>query len=360
MASTQPAPQQIPLTTDDFFKDLPQDLQAKLAACTKEIEKIDMLNDAAWRLNSSNPDEALRLAEETYRLAISLNYKKAEADSLRTMSAVNWREFSNYEASLQQSQRALSIYQSLNDWEGLIQVYNSIGSAYTSLGKYQLALKHLFESQSLSIKHHHKNGEASAPIGIGRIYLRIGEYKLALDYFDQALVIGKSIAKKDVVATCLSNIGIIHYERMSYSKAIEVYEEALEMAGEMANWRLQMNTLNNMGNVYVKLCDYDKANSCYEKAMKLAEDAGNIEVKAALLDNMARIQSDLGHYALALNFHHQGLQIAEQIGDKVGIAETTLHIGQTYLREKDIEKAIAFLNKALILIIPNRFEKPIF
>lgn len=123
------------------------------------IQKINNLNDKAWRVHDTQPKLGMELSLKAKNLAKKYTYKKGLAYAIRNMGVSN-RYLSNLETALSLSNQALELFIELED----------------------------------------RSGESQALVSIGAIYYYMGDYDKGLNYFLQGLQQGEKIGNKESMA----------------------------------------------------------------------------------------------------------------------------------------------------------------
>jgi LuxR family maltose regulon positive regulatory protein len=92
----------------------------------------------------------------------------------------------DFAAALNESQKALSMWESLGNEAGVADALNGIGVAHHRLGEYRTALEALEEALSRSRAAGSIRAEAYCLASLGDLYRDLGQFSQALSYYDQA------------------------------------------------------------------------------------------------------------------------------------------------------------------------------
>ena len=98
----------------------------ELAVTQAEVVR---LNEQAWELRKSNPEQTLALAHQTNALAQTINYREGLAYSLFVSSNANWR-LANYPRALEDAQTSLDLYRELDSPENQARILNTTATIY--------------------------------------------------------------------------------------------------------------------------------------------------------------------------------------------------------------------------------------
>ena len=92
----------------------------------------------------------------------------------------------DFAAALEESQKALSMWESLGNEAGVADALNGIGVAHHRLGEYRTALEALEEALTRSRAAGSIRAEAYCLASLGDLYRDLGQFSQALNYYDQA------------------------------------------------------------------------------------------------------------------------------------------------------------------------------
>jgi len=293
-------------------------LATRLQADLHDTDRVNVLNDLAWKLMYRNPDTSIALS--TKALLISDTY--------------GWRKGT-----------ALST--------GKLGTFNVIkGNHSNALKYYNKALK-LFEEQENSadpvIAIASKKGISSNLANMGIVYRIQGNYPKALEQYFKSLKMDEELDSKFGIAANLNNIGGIYYKQGDYPKALEHYFKALKMEKKIGNKGNISINMTNIGVAFRLHGDYPKALEYYFGALRINEEMGNKNGLADNLGNIGTVYFEQKNYTKALEYYFKSLKLNEELGVKSGISHINGNIGAMYIYLEQFEKAEDFLQQALLL-----------
>ncbi len=171
---------------------------------------FDDLIAAAKKVVMDSPEASFDLSKEALEMAISENNPLREA-AARFEMAYACRVMSNYSLGLELAFKALEIFKTHKQNEGVLKVNNIIGIIYFYFGAYTDALNYLMSAIN------NISGETPASL-VASLYNNVGEiYRMAEDY-DQALVYyerGMEVCRQNCLeshhAVILLNVGEIYH-----------------------------------------------------------------------------------------------------------------------------------------------------
>ena len=139
-----------------------------------------------------------------------------------------------FEKALSSSQKAINIYESIEDkypedYIGLSNAYMNKGLAYKNLGNFDKALQQFEKSYQIGQKHWkpHSSNLAYFESNIANIYKRKKEYKKAIASFQKALKSFQDLNFTAKIADTYNNLGDVFFDQKQYHKALKSYHLSL-------------------------------------------------------------------------------------------------------------------------------------
>ncbi|WDE07111.1 tetratricopeptide repeat protein [Thalassomonas viridans] len=193
-------------------------------------------------------------------------------------------------------------------------------------------------SQSLLINHH-----------LATAYFNLGETEqaaaLVIENEKLAQVKGnldeKATAAKDIAYSIMNKDG-------NYLKAIEYFQQALKDYRELEHSYGIGLTLGDIGLMYYYNGNYEQALAYYNQALEQSGYLKKLEATRTYSD-IAQVYMHYGRYHEAIPHYNQALAHARRFEQPSWVAEQLLSAGVAYLMDKNNDKAIAYLNEALVL-----------
>ncbi|HUH34299.1 MAG TPA: tetratricopeptide repeat protein [Moheibacter sp.] len=191
-------------------------------------------------------------------------------------------------------------------------------------------------------------------------------------------------AKQEFLA--INNIGVNYYMMLDYGEALEHYLEAYKIAVQSLDAKFEMTVLNNIAILYSKEHEYNKAEEYFSKAFALAKEnndsikigyyalnlatVGNVKKEVLKAEELlktasAYLKPDSDVYLLLQIAYARNLMLQNNLAAAKQIAlrnlshlylpnlaeyrlSNLLLLSSIYEAENDHEKAIEYLQKALV------------
>ncbi|WDE10267.1 tetratricopeptide repeat protein [Thalassomonas haliotis] len=191
----------------------------------------------------------------------------------------------------------------------LLLINHHLASAYFHLGKVEQAAALVIENEKLALEKGNLDEKATAAKDIAySIMNREGNYLKAIAYFQQALADYRELNHVFEIGVTLSDIGLMYYYNGDYDQALAYYNQALEQRG-------------------------------YTEKIEATRTFSDI----------AQVYMHYGRYHEAIPHYIKALAHARKFEQPVWISEQLLNVGVAYLMDKNNDKAIVYLNEALVL-----------
>jgi tetratricopeptide (TPR) repeat protein len=166
-----------------------------------------------------------------------------------------------------------------------------------------------------------------------------GNIPAALDYYYKCEKIQKEIGDKKNLAMTLNNIGIAFHSQGNVEKSLEYYMQSVKMQEELNDKLGMAYGLNNMASTYIEQGDTAKAIEYQQKSMKLREGEGDKHGLAISLSNLAAIYNNKGEPEKALGYFNRCVKLWETLGEKQGLAYCLRYLGVIYQRKAELLKS---------------------
>lgn len=308
--------------------------------------RVNTLNYLAFYNYRNNPPQAIAYNDEALNLAKALNATKFIAHSYY-IRAVVYTEQVNFEVAIKNYNKALEVYNSINDLNGLKKCNNGLGVLHQYRGNYDLALKHFKETLSISEQLGDNSNKHSYLYNIGNVYSETGEYQKALENFKLALE--NNIKNRDSLGmlNCYNSIANVYYQQSNYPLALNYHNQSLDIAQKSKDSIGIFQSLINLGNLYRFQGLNDKALSYYNKAHAIDNAKYNVKNITALKNNIAGIYYDNDELDKAITYFKESIVLSKEIDDKVNLATALNGLGFAYFQKKDYATALSYFDQAL-------------
>jgi len=292
----------------------------------------------AWRETQALHRERLLLAVQQGERAEEAAARKGLGDVLRLQG--------EYQASLEELERARDLYDALGDRRGMSYAIGSQGGIHVSRGAFDEALTCFRQWKAIAEELGDRGGVSKAINAMGNVHRNRAEDEMALECYLQTEQYVREVGDRAGLAGIMHNMGLLYSSQGKYIEAMERYEQALEINRSIGNRQWVTYNLNSMGLVYANLGEYDRALECYRPLLPIAEELGDRGGVSDAFGNMGLVYTNLGEYDEALRCLREHENIAREIGDRSSMAAAIGNMGYAYTGRGEYAEALECFRKA--------------
>jgi serine phosphatase RsbU (regulator of sigma subunit)/Tfp pilus assembly protein PilF len=184
---------------------------------------------------------------------------------------------------------------------------------------------------------------------IGLIQRSLGNYELAIKHFYQSLEIAEKLNDNDKIAVCHTNIGGIYYYQDNYNDAVSSFEKAKNIRLKMHDSAGVAGLENNMGALLLEEKKFKEALKNFKQAYVFYETKKIERHQATVLNNIARCYIGLKQNSEAMNYLHLALVYAQKAEHKPTIINSNYLMGDIYQAQNKYLDALLYYKKSLDL-----------
>jgi len=255
--------------------------------------------------------------------------------------ALAYTASSDYNAAAWFYEKYLNTLDKVKEKNELIAIYNSLASAYNSLGDYNKALEYCAASESLlseGMSLDDIQNKLSLFNMYGQIFEHLSDYKKSEYYYKRTLELLNGVKEGSYHAFINANIGLgTVYDKLGrYSEAVKFYNVAEKCAKEFyIEKNIELSTIyKNLGALYDNLSDYRKSIENCLKAESIIKNEydENFPLLANIYNNIASAYDNLGEFRTAISYYDKGEFIIKRIygEDYVPLADILTNRGAAY------------------------------
>ncbi len=303
---------------------------------SRGIERVDILNQLAYKLNYQNPDEALRFTTEADSISRGIDYIKGIARAAN-YKAIVFKNTSRYNQAVQYLDTAEKYNRMLGDSTGMAAVYNTRGTVFWYLTDFEKAAHFYRKSYQIYLD---LDQEARAAVLINNIALALSSmsnFRDALDYYFEALALHEKHNNQEGQGLTLSNIGIVYFNLGNLDKALEYYHKSLKIRQLNKDAFGIASCEANIGNALNMQEKYEEALPHFYQALEIFIDKKDRANEAMVYAQIGNVLLSLGQTKDALGYLNKALAINEKLGAKESVAYVQLDIAESEFRQGKME-----------------------
>jgi two-component sensor histidine kinase/tetratricopeptide (TPR) repeat protein len=214
-----------------------------------------------------------------------------------------------------------------------IDYLNDLGYTLYERQQYDSALI-VFAKELQLTKGNNPQGEARTLVNMGIIYLDKNDLDKAMEYFENSTVTAEKINDSIILASCYLSSGMVHERKASYLLAKQLYLKAAGIYTDLGDWDGLSSSYNSVGNIQNKLGEFTSALYYYQKSLDIwteLKDSFNHKADiAASLNNIGDLYKENKQYDKALTYLTKALFYKREIGNDRSTAHTLSALGEVY------------------------------
>ncbi len=148
---------------------------------------------------------------------------------------------------------------------------------------------------------------------------------------------------------------VLYYDGMQSFDTVQHYAERLyQKARQEKNTNYQALGAVIKAQAYYHLEKYSSSRTNYEESVKLADQSDNNYIRSFCLPRLAALCEETGKPREAIGKYIQLLQLNQVVRDTTSILDTRNHLSNLYLKTREFDKALAFLEQNLAVCRATR------
>jgi CHAT domain-containing protein/tetratricopeptide (TPR) repeat protein len=289
-------------------------LTATILATPELIQKLKKIVDRSLR---TNPQEALRLAQQTHLLAQQLDDPLMQALGMRAL--------------------ALALHVS---------------------GRHAEAVKYYEQARTLYLKNDQRVEAARLARAMVDALMLQGQYERALQLADEARLIFIAYGERVQAAQLEVNVGNIYHRQDQYHEALRCFDRASQVLEETEDRTAQAMIAYNRANIYSNLDDFRRAQQLYEQAYDILHAQGQTALAAEAKYSLGYLHFLKGAYHHATRVLHEVQEELLRLGSHRLAALCDLDLAEIYLQMHvlDEAKTKAIQARTAFLALDMRYE----
>ncbi|MBL4708004.1 MAG: tetratricopeptide repeat protein [Flavobacteriales bacterium] len=306
---------------------------------------VNALNNLSiMEVGLGDKQKAIDYCAEGIKLSTETSYQYGIAKCYSYLGYI-YIEYGELEKSLINYKKGNVIYESLDNYNDLIDNLLGIAQINESLGYSKKAIK----SFEICLKHYKKtNNQRLYTIcnnSIALIHTRNGNLEEALKIFSEILIISNEIGDIISLSTTHSNIGDIYSIQEEYEIALNHYNKGLKIARTFDSKNVEAICLNNIANIYTKKNDFDNALNYYNSSLEIELETQNKVGVARCYQNLGKLYNELGRKNKAIEFSRLGVEIYDSLSFQQEIAHSNVNLAELLFENQNISEAKKYAEK---------------
>ena len=289
------------LATKDFDKCIERSNEGlKLAAQLKDSVAIgqlyNILGEASYFKGSY--DVAAKHMYDAVRILEPRN--KAMAALVFNNLGKLYRKIKELDKSIENYDRAMELYSSLNDSAGVQMIWNESGVPFEYMGNYEEALRRYKKSLEIARARKDLQGVGYALSNIAGSLMLQQKYDEAVSYMDQSLAIRKEVKDTFALALTYSDLGSLFIAMGDLEKAKVSIELSNQLAIQLKYPGLLAANYQQLSDLYKKQGEFELALEFAGKATTMRDSVFNIAKSEQITELNTKYETEKKEQQIAL------------------------------------------------------------
>ncbi|MCU0390154.1 MAG: tetratricopeptide repeat protein [Thermoflexibacter sp.] len=244
-----------------------------LSQLPKDSSFVNLSYQIADRLDESNPDKALEVAQSALKLAKEIKYQQGHANLLVSMGWIYYRQ-GNIDKAFAISQEALALLEQIGSNQSKAEVLSNIAAIYNEQKNYTLSLNYFEKALAIQTAMNNKAGIVRCFNNLAYTSLKLQRYDISKEYVQKSIEANKEVGNQYYLGFALRTKGDIEYAQKNNREAIDSWKQALVIAKSIGNKSFTVTCLNRIGKVHFEQNEFVEAQGYLYESMNIAEKFG--------------------------------------------------------------------------------------
>jgi tetratricopeptide (TPR) repeat protein/DNA-binding CsgD family transcriptional regulator len=254
-----------------------------------------------------NDSQVLENYQKALDIYISLNIKHMAGRMLLEIGTY-YMKTSDYPKALENFSKSLELFRKAGHKTGMACCYGSMSDLYNLQKDYNTSIEYLQKAIGLTSS---KQDKAFMFNSISENYRLLGNYNKALLYFDSIVPIFKEIDDFVGLYNTYLSFGNIYFNLKNYNKASEYFKISEYYANQLKNQDYILYARANLSELYVKINQPDSAIFLLKKVVDSNKPINDIALKQIVLKTIFEAYEKKGDLKSALEYYKKYKSISD-------------------------------------------------
>lgn len=221
-----------------------------------------------------------------------------------------------YEKAQQAFLQQLTIYEKQGNKKGIAEANYQLGQLFNEQRDFKQALIYFDKALALYDELDDIRGRMYTLNALGKTHGLLGNYTRNLQLCTEALYLAQAANDRLQLAEIHVNIGYAYENLNNLTEALRYYTGALLIGEELGNLRITARAAREMGNMYSYLCNEDEALRYYHQALEAAQQAGSKALLKDIYQSLFEFHDENGRALEAYQWLKKLLTIKDELYDE--------------------------------------------
>ncbi|RMF26301.1 MAG: hypothetical protein D6765_09130, partial [Bacteroidetes bacterium] len=278
----------------------------------KELEIDGIYTEAVAKYYSGDNAAAEALAQTVVQQAERIGYKRRLATAFELLGGLN-EAAGNFQQCLDYYQRAAALYEELENWGLLANLYTNIGALFENNGQQDRAREYYQRAKAIYEKEGDEEGLAFVYADLATV---LEDRQQALEYLLRAAEIHAHRGNEKSLAGVYQTLGFVYGELGDYQRAKAYELKALRLRQKIGEPQELAIAFLNLGDSYMNLHLLDSAEWCLQQALKLPPTRTALDIKTYIYYTLGELAEKKGQYDQAFRFMKKAADLKDSTHSK--------------------------------------------
>ncbi len=310
---------------------------------------INQQTREAYALARRSPDKSMETAHRALALSRQVEYTRGIADASLALGMAHLALFNHADSALFYNDRALQLYDNLNDINGKALACYALSYVFSFRGDLNKSEHYCSLSLDYFKQVDNKRGMINAWNGLSYLAKQQNNLDEALSYIREAVEMARSVNDTTSLADVLNSLGNLYKEIGLFKSAIDTYFEALQLWEETNDSTGLSIAYGSIGLMYFYQKDYPKALEFTMKKLSIVKAKRELWEMSKTYNNLANIYSAMNLCDSALHYNRKNLALNKKMNYKSGLVMAFHNLALAMLLKQEIDSALYYGTRAVDL-----------
>ncbi|MES2766154.1 MAG: tetratricopeptide repeat protein [Bacteroidota bacterium] len=307
----------------------------------EERRRADEINTAALEAGlSGDPRQMIELSTEARRISRLAGYLRGVADSWLN-AGIGWLKLENTQQALDDFQRALTIYERIENIPCIIETLGHLGNLYRSQNSLEIALQCYTDALRACEASKNFGRITGLHISVGDVQADLHQYDDAIESFLKALSLARELGEPDLIADSMHRLADVYLATGRHTEAVQYYHEVHGLQRDATHTLELAHALSGMARAHSALLHFEDAIDAHQKALEIYVALKNDRQAAFTLTSIAHIKQRMSLYDEAAELCLRALALAGKIGEDEVLLQIHRQFSEVYGAANKHEEALA-------------------
>lgn len=320
-------------------------IKAIIITCPDGINKIDLLNKLSDLYQSNNTNLGIFYAEKAIDYSKKINYINGEILGLQYL-ADNYFVLGKNNLMIEKFDEAIKLADESQSKNLLADIYTDYGHKLNLSLNFDKSMDNLLKAMSIYKENNNEKGLISIYCAFGRLYAPHNN-DLAIENYKTAESLAEKISLQMELPLIYANLAYCYFKDSNQKLAVEYYNLAENSALATNNCKTIIETFHNISFYYLDKNEPDSALACLQKALTLSCDYFSLIVLGDIYTKIGHIYGLKGEFKSDLEYNLKALKLRSEIGIPRLYCSSMTNVGTSYFNLKQYDSALRYYHLSL-------------